>query len=226
MFAAVQTAYHQACHDEAVAQIRARFPWATRAVFTRSWTDPEDQLSLDQLIGGDQVLELDMFPYPAELPAEQVQALQTARARVCELGSEVTAYLDLPDDEHDGWYEYDLDLTAAPGQRDPFAAVLDQLSVTDRANLDGALSERDGRMASMVDTTEIAYQITEGHLQETDPDLAEALIATHGTAQAAAEAIADSDAWFAFREEVADDLHERVKDAIAQAGAATLREDA
>jgi hypothetical protein len=227
VFLAAKHTYMLANRDLAAARLRAEFPWATLAVFTRSWDDLEDRIVLSELIGPDDTFDLeDDQARAAALSPEQVSALAEARTLIQDMGGDVSSYLDLPDQDHDGWHEYDLDLAAAPAPEDAYQQVTGALDLAGRDRLYNTLSETDGRMASMVDTTEIAYQITDGHLQDTDPDLADALIAKHGSAQAAAEAIADSDGWFAFREEVADDLHERVKDAIAESATALLKGDA
>jgi len=224
LFSAAQTEYHRANVAAATEKLRGQFPWAGTAVFTRAWDDPEGAIQLSQLIGADDVLDLEDDPRAANLTRDQIGAADDALRWIGELGPEVSAYLEEGEVSHDGWYEYQLDLTKALDRTRPEASFVDMLDEHGRNLLDAELSERDGRLVSVVDLGEIDYQLTEGFLAEDHPEVTAALVSKYGTARAAAEAIADSDQWFQFREELADEVSERVRTAIHDAGAKLLAE--
>ncbi|WP_433673928.1 hypothetical protein [Microbacterium gorillae] len=227
MYLSARNTYFLANRDAARVALREQFPWATTAVFTRAWEDPEDRIVLSQLLGANRELDLeddDSWERFAETASrEQISALDNARRWVQEMGDEVSAYVEPSDEDHEGWHEYDLDLSATFALVDAGGYTVDQLDEQERDDLYFQLSERDGRMPSIVSASEIAYQLTDGDIAQTVPELAAALVAEYGDEKKAAKAIAGSSSWFTFRETIGDHLHEKVNDAISNAGWALLR---
>lgn len=164
LFSAAQTEYHRANVAAATQKLRTQFPWAGTAVFTRAWDDPEEAIQLSQLIGADDVLDFEDDPRTANLTRDQIATAADARRSIGELGPEVSAYLEEDEVSHDGWYEYQLDLTKALDRTRPEASFVDMLDEHGRNLLDAELSERDGRLVSVADLGEIDYQLTEGFL--------------------------------------------------------------
>ena len=101
---------HLAAHrDAAVAVIREQFPWATEATFARNWD--EDKITLMSVSDGEQSVELEDEDYWRQAPAGDGSAFHLASIYVSEMGDDVLDYLDDSESDHDGWYEFMLDLS-------------------------------------------------------------------------------------------------------------------
>lgn len=227
LFVAAQTAYHQTNRDAAAAVLRAHFPWATTAVFAQGkWANLEHQIVLTRLLGAEQ--ELDFYGDGATEWGEkathgQLVALNDARVWIGQMGENISAHLD-PGDDRDGWHEHRLSLADGPTPDKAAGSFIDQLEETSRNEMYFELSERDGRLPSIVDTREIVYQLEEGFVQDMSPNLAEAIVTKFGSVEAAAQAISDSGAWYGEREEIATRLQTEMPFAIRRAATAVLNE--
>lgn len=204
VYLAARNAYFQANRDAAVATLRSRYPGGHLAIFTRNWD--EDQVRLHQILG-DEDIDFTVDSEWEGLTVEQRDAYRDASTWVREMGEDLSSFVPTSDEEHDGWYEYQLDLTVQPELPDVTQDLLDHLTPADRSRLDSRLSEMDGRMVSTIDTNEIAHQLREGIIGETEPELVEALQSEFGTLDAAAVEIAKTAAWDELRDDV--DIHVR-----------------
>lgn len=217
--AAARQAHVEANRAAAAAVLREQFPWATTATFTHEWDALEGQYSLRQLRGPDRSIDIEEDESEvAAMSAEQISALNDARRWVGQMGSDAGEQLPSSGEAFDGADSVDLDLTNPPASQNPVARLLDQLGLGDRDGLAELVTDMDGRLGSLVSTSEIEYQLTEGDIAQTDPELAEALAREYGDHSAASVAIAGSGAWSAFRETVNDDLHKSIDGAISDAG--------
>lgn len=131
--AAAQDAYFQTSMAAAIATLQDQFPWARTAVFTRGWDEPEDRIVLAQLLSADR--DFDMEEDGEQLSTDQMISAGNVSAWVSEFAGNVTRYLEVGENEHDGWYEYTLDLTEKPSERNPLAAMADAMTERDRDEL-------------------------------------------------------------------------------------------
>ncbi|MBN9214823.1 MAG: hypothetical protein J0J04_08535 [Microbacterium sp.] len=211
---AARDAYLRANKAAAIATLREQFPDASLVIFSRSLD--EDEVKLHQILGNTDydLTEIDDYN---RLTAAQKDAYQSAQVWIQEMGDDVGTYIDEGGEDHDGWYEYQLDLSEQPFATSPVEKIVDQVSAAERSKLDTALSERDGRMISTVDTNEITYQLDEGLLAETDPDVVARLETQFGSLDSAARNIANTHAWSGLREDVDGYVRNHMFDAIVRA---------
>lgn len=215
LHASARNTYLLANRDAATALLREQFPGVQMAIFTRNWDD--DQVRLHQLLGTANIDFTESTDW-AELSKEQRDAYRDAQAWVREMGDDIASYLEPSDEEHDGWYEYQIDLTTQPQHTDAAHYTLEQLERSERSALCAALSDMDGRAISTFDTDEIVYQLQEGYWAEADDlALADKLTARYGSIEKAADAIATSTEWGELREEVDRHAREQMIDHLARA---------
>lgn len=97
--------------EHAAAALRQAFPQHTLAVFTRAWD--EDGPKLYQLLSSQEgVDDIDLEEDGEKLTREQLVACSVADRAIRLIGSddEIYEHLDLPDEEHQDWTEFDLSL--------------------------------------------------------------------------------------------------------------------
>lgn len=224
LFEAAKHTYMQANAASAAAQLRAAFPGAAMAIFSRDWEDDETQIRLAHILGEglDDDIDFDESVDPDWLTPAQANAVQQARRLVREMGPDVSAYLEDSETDHVGWEEYILPLADEPDAVDTAGALVDSIEATQRSALDSALSDRDGRLISSIDTGEVAYQLWEGRVYDESPELGERLLAKFGSEEAAATAIAETTAYERFRDDIDWTVRERMSDALPAAAAEAL----
>lgn len=110
----------------AKAALKEQFPGYAVAVFARTWET--DEYYLMQLIAAAQPATKACADINFDedggsgLTVVQKDAVRIAEAAICAIGSDhdIWEHLEMADDEHDGWYEFDLvlddgtDLTGVP----------------------------------------------------------------------------------------------------------------
>lgn len=176
--------------------LRQAFPNATMAVFSRDWDEPEEDIRLIQILGEPDV---EAAPDQAKSP-EQYEAWWAAHGLISGISIDQRDLIAGDGEEHNGWDEFQLDLTSAAKHVEPARHLVNALDAPTRRAIDSELSGTEGRMYSTVDNAEIKYQLTEADVFEDYPDEAARAIAVFGSADAAAEAIGDSEAWEGFRD--------------------------
>lgn len=212
--------YFRSNRDAAIATLRDQYPGAQTAVFTRSWD--EDAVKLHQVLG-DTDIDFTEDDGWNGLTVDQRKAASDAQLWIQEMGDEVGSYLDESDEEHDGWYEHQLDLTAQPAPSYAAGETVENLGYSERSALASALSDMDGRAISTFDTHEIAYQLTEGHWADVEEvDFAGKLTARFGSVEKAADEIARTSEWEQLRDEVDSYSREQMVDYIGRAATSLI----
>lgn len=218
LFAAAQDTYMKANRAAAVAELRDAFPGSSVAIFARNWD--EDRPRLIQVLGE---TDYDLDEDGEKLSREQMKACATADMAIQAMGDDdnVLNYLDGSEEEHDDWFEFQLPLNAEPELLRPVDNFLERTNLADRSALDGGLSQRDGRLYSVVDTHEIALRL-EDDVYIGDAELSDALTQKFGTLDAAAGAIADSRSYEQFRQYADGLVSEQLNDGIEEAARSVL----
>jgi|GEM_PF-5179395 len=219
---AAKAAAHAANRDLAGAYLRRAFPWAEGATFAASWDEGiAGGVRLSNVYGPDQHIDfdddVDWREWCMSADASQTDDIEKAKVAVTSLGEEVFTYLEFADGNGESLHTLDLTETHPP------VNLVGQLDRDARGNLYASLSDMDGRLPSMVSTSEFEYQLTEGAIATEEPEMAAALITEYGSAEKAAEAIAESEAWFQQREAIGDRIHNELDDAIHAAAVAALK---
>jgi len=125
----------------AAAVLTEHFPSHTLAVFFRNWD--ENEATLVQLLSAsDDVDDLDLRDesVAGALSAEQLRAVGTADFAIRLIGSdnELGRHLTEGEEEHEGWYEFTLDLIPAEPELGVAAAETADLSAAPRAESENA----------------------------------------------------------------------------------------
>lgn len=213
--AQARATYLRSNRDAAIATLREQFPGAQMAIFTRNWDD--DAVKLHQVLGETDI-DFTVGPEWEALTVDQRKAGSAAESWIQEMGDDVELYVEPSEEEHDDWYEYQLDLTEQPAPSYAAGELVGNLAYSERSALDTALSDTDGRAISTFDTHEIAYQLQEGYWAEADNlAFADKLTARYGTIESAADAIAATPEWEELRDEVDRHAREQMIDHIGRA---------
>lgn len=102
--------------EHAVAVLHDAFPQHTLAIYLRNWD--QDQPHLAQLLTPvDGVKDVEVEDDFSELPTKQQRAITTADEAIRLIGSDedIADYLNLADERHPDWVEFQLPLTTDAG---------------------------------------------------------------------------------------------------------------
>lgn len=102
--------------EHAVAVLHDAFPQHTLAIYLRNWDQDEPHLA-QLLTPVDGVKDVEVEDDFSELPTKQQRAIATADEAIRLIGSDedIADYLNLADERHPDWVEFQLPLTTDAG---------------------------------------------------------------------------------------------------------------